>query len=353
MPIPTRLRGTEQRRITANLKPRRRKAKQQPLRQGDTLPFSARSTRSDILPTFNRPPSRAVAPLPPRRPVDRALLDALEHAPLACFHRVHLKQPIQEGKDHFSQVWRVEVEAGASKHLAVLKLFVEALFPYPGTESRRIWQRAQIFIDAEVDSYAAFSGLQGSVIPYCYGAYNFALPFGETVPGILLEDLTDIAAPLPVWLARRMEHKHRQHRRRQLDDAGNNSDGSSIDSSDSDVDPEEEILLELKDVQPVLNSIFNTLDHAHAAGRAHLNSDPDDLLVVGTSPSDAYTVTTGFATTCAAEERAEEIRQMYANRSGDELHYSWQSNGWSILFGSVGTEVDYDLMHEFAAQRGR
>lgn len=36
-------------------------------------------------------------------------------------------------------------------------------------------------------------------MPICYGFYDFDVPWGEKAPGVILEDLTEIATPLREW----------------------------------------------------------------------------------------------------------------------------------------------------------
>lgn len=140
-------------RIVEDLKPRRRKAKQHPLSAGDTLTFDGPSLRPDVFPAFDDPvPGNASPSALPRRPVSRPFLDTLQHAPPTAIHRLTLRQPIQTGKDHFPQVWTVVVEEGGRRESAVLKLFVEALFPYPPGYERRAWVASSILQQDEADS---------------------------------------------------------------------------------------------------------------------------------------------------------------------------------------------------------
>ncbi|GAA5902838.1 hypothetical protein JCM6882_009139 [Rhodosporidiobolus microsporus] len=340
-------------RIEADLKPRRRKAKRHPLSSGDILTFNGPSLRPDALPALDRTPSTTAGSLAaPHRPVNRRLLDRLAHAPPGAVHRLTLVQPIQAGKDEFSQVWRVEVEAGGRREPAMLKLFVEALFPYPREHNSRAWQPAGDFADAEAASYAAFSTLQGGVVPYCYGFYQFPLPFGETVIGVLLEDLSDLATPLPTWLARQRRRKLRQQRQSQLSSDSSISEDSSVDSSDSEVDPDEEIL-ELEDVKPTLDLILESLRRLQSAGRANFRFLPSDILVVGSEPSRTQVIKTGFATSCSVQEIAEytdrENRERLA-RYGEGVvnEMVWEQVEQHMLVNLLGWAVSLELMEEYS-----
>ncbi|GAA5918499.1 hypothetical protein JCM6882_001357 [Rhodosporidiobolus microsporus] len=356
MRVPSDPSDAECARIEADLKPRRRKAKRHPLSSGDTLIFSGPSLRSDVFTALDRTPSTpACSPSTPRRPVNRSLLNHLAHAPPGAIHRLTLKPPIQEGKHRFSQVWRVEVEVGGPREPAVLKLFVEALFPYPVDHTTRAWQYAESYEAAEADSYASFSTLQGGAVPYCYGFYRFALPFGETVTGVLLEDLSDLATPLPTWLAHQRRRRLRQQRRNRLDQDGNASDGSAVDSSDSEVDPDEEVL-ELKDAKPVLDAVFDTLRGLHSAGRAHFRSLPSDFLVVDKRSSPVQTVHTGFATSCSVQEVEVFTRKANEERlaqfgPGVVKDMVWDQVERHRLTNALKEEIAIELVNEYKKTR--
>jgi len=47
--------------------------------------------------------------------------------------------------------------------------------------------------------YHSFRSTQGRDVPICYGFFNFTMPWNKTVKGVILEDLTKIALPLPIF----------------------------------------------------------------------------------------------------------------------------------------------------------
>ena len=53
--------------------------------------------------------------------------------------------------------------------------------------------------DRRVDSYETLSSRQGDDVPICYGICKFSAPWGETVIGVVLEDLREVGAPIRVW----------------------------------------------------------------------------------------------------------------------------------------------------------
>jgi hypothetical protein len=166
--------------------------------------------------------------------------------------------------------------------------------------------------------------------------YRFDLPFGETVVGFLLEDLTSFTKPLPRWF----NDYHRRFLHLKGGSVGGDvSDDSSVDSSDEeDFDPEdEEENLDFRQLRPFvrpylffssfssssftdcvlctqLDRVFATLRRLHDSGRARFFLDGHDLLVVGDHPSQVEVVMTSFATSQSRDQYEERIREMDAKR---------------------------------------
>ncbi|GAA6037766.1 hypothetical protein JCM8097_005023 [Rhodosporidiobolus ruineniae] len=307
--------------IVANLKPRRRAAKRHPLSSGDILHSTTPSLRSDVLPdpARNLPGGfAAAARSPPRRPLDQALLNLVQHSPPGRVLDIRLVSSIQSGKAEFSQVWRAEVIDGRQARPVVLKLVVEALFPY-----------------------AAFSSIQGSIVPYCYGVYHFDLPFGETVVGFLLEDLTSVAVPLPTWTKEQTRLALRRQRRKKLDAGGNESSSSSIDSSDDDLDKVD--ALKLQDFKPFLDQLLQAFDTLHNCGRARFNHDLPDILVVGGQPLQSYVVFTSFAPSVARkafEDRRQETEEEAARRSYSDVRVPLGGSWCHLEEGILISQLD-------------
>ncbi|GAA6058969.1 hypothetical protein JCM10212_001679 [Sporobolomyces blumeae] len=117
---------------------------------------------------------------------------------------LELFEPIQTGPNEdwqWGQVWRARAsrtrQSDRSERFAVvLKLYDEALFsdpqgetiPEEHTYSR--WPPSELE-EREATAYSRARELQGRDLPICYGFYTFAIRNGESVTGVVLEDLTD------------------------------------------------------------------------------------------------------------------------------------------------------------------
>ncbi|GAA5855664.1 hypothetical protein JCM8547_001637 [Rhodosporidiobolus lusitaniae] len=181
------------------LEQRRAEAEAHPLVKGMVVSFSVRPETVD--PQAAPSPEHASLESPvPLRSLSHDLLDLLDPGRNERGLRVRLVRPLQTGADEWSQVWTADVEdeAGKKKGRVVVKLLVEALFPFPIGKAwpeygRYTWWCAETLVQAEAESYAAFRPLQGRDVPYCYGVSSFRMPWGEDVPGLILEDLSKIA----------------------------------------------------------------------------------------------------------------------------------------------------------------
>ncbi|BGP15068.1 hypothetical protein JCM10213_002788 [Rhodosporidiobolus nylandii] len=344
--------------VDADLAPRRREAKKHPLLPGNVLQLTAPSLRSDVFTSRATAPSSA-SPIPPRRPASPLLLDALSpasgRAPVP--YPVSLIRGIQTGKDQWARVWQAEIDVDGKREKVVLKLFVEALFPRPTELSGRRWSTAEECYRAEGDSYAAFSHLQGAIVPFCYGVYDFDLPFGETVGGIVLEDLTSSAIVLPTWIQRLRREKLAER----LSETPRAiraplPSGSDVDSSDGELD-DEVAPLQLDDVQLLLDTVFAHLQTLHNCGRGRLAFQPSDILLLRQPrPGGIEIVLLGFAYTTRAEEREEEyeeLRAQYFERYGrDALRGStWHNNDRHFLRTNLKSTMGTSVVNRWEAAR--
>ncbi|GAA5896740.1 hypothetical protein JCM6882_005024 [Rhodosporidiobolus microsporus] len=182
------------------LQEQRARAEATPLREGLVLPFVPLSSFShaQASPNPQKQQNDAVGPALQQRPLDEELLDLLRSPPddPECELEVRLVEPYATGSDRWSQVWLADVEVdGRPQAEVVVKFLVEALFPSTraeeagGESMKREWKTAEELLMAEIDSYAASRLLQGLDLPYLYGVALFRMPWGETVPGLFLEDL--------------------------------------------------------------------------------------------------------------------------------------------------------------------
>ncbi|GAA5971774.1 hypothetical protein JCM11641_001509 [Rhodosporidiobolus odoratus] len=314
--------------INSNLEPRRRKAKKHPLRVGDEFTLRGPSLRSDAYPTTTSTHGESTAGNR-RRSFNHFLLNLLHHGPEDEQRVLVLKKSLQSGKDEWSQVWQADVISEGVREPVVLKLFVEALFPYAGENGGRIWRTGEDYAAAEGDSYAAFSDIQGSVVPVCYGVYTFKLPFGETAIGILLEDLTSVARTFSDWIARLSRDNTRRDQSHQGITPDSGSEASSIDSSELDSDEEKENI-KLEDVKRPLDGIFAALDVLHDRSRVRLRLEPTDILVDMQAPNEVDIVLIGFSQTRPRAEHEQEFEALRLERiqefGEDKMRFmSWRT----------------------------
>ncbi|GAA5959000.1 hypothetical protein JCM3765_000797 [Sporobolomyces pararoseus] len=187
-----------------------------PLRRGNSLEWVGPTHVPASLPPDNHS-SRSEC-----RPIHTTLLS--EDGPAKSSEpgwMLKLVEPLQAGlnaEGQWGQVWRASVidEKGRRTlegRTVVVKLYQESLFPDPlGEDEPEIdgWSRytAAQLEERESRVYSQARALQGRDIPLSYGFYTFALPSGEKVHGVVLEDLIETAEPLTDfvdWLRRNNE----------------------------------------------------------------------------------------------------------------------------------------------------
>ncbi|GAA5986418.1 hypothetical protein JCM11641_000992 [Rhodosporidiobolus odoratus] len=170
-----------------NLRRRRETALATPLEVGSLLsPFSPSLLLDALTPgeQSNASPSPA-----PYRPANLELVNLFKTRSGWRSLSIRLIQPLSVEVRGWAQVYVADVEdKGRVVARIVLKLLVEAFFWDPDWVMP--WIPAEESMSAELQAYATPRPVQGQDVPHCYGAYQFTMPWGETVPGILLEDLT-------------------------------------------------------------------------------------------------------------------------------------------------------------------
>ncbi|GAA5854854.1 hypothetical protein JCM9279_005539 [Rhodotorula babjevae] len=186
------------------LEARRVRALQHPLTLGDSLSWQAPNLHPESLPPADYPrETPLVSPHEPR-PLLATLLARDSPNGGGPSWSLRLLEGLQTGADKWSQVWRGEAvdEQGRTVGRVVLKLYYQALFPFPDRDLHPnvehdvfYWWPAHHAESCESRAYRELSTYQGRDVPFCYGFYEFRLPNGDEVVGVVLEDLVDDVVP--------------------------------------------------------------------------------------------------------------------------------------------------------------
>ncbi|GAA5975187.1 hypothetical protein JCM11641_004386 [Rhodosporidiobolus odoratus] len=161
------------------LNQRRAKAEATPLQRGTLLDFCHLHEFRQSRPS-EQPHSDILSPVP-QRPLDPKLFHALDPSSSTENIRLRLDFHIVTEGDNWSQVWTAEVERdGQRVGKVVAKLLVEALFPHAPLQ---LGGRAAHPNDRTVSDVLVRAEAQ-------------ALPWGETAPVLLLEDLSELSKTL-------------------------------------------------------------------------------------------------------------------------------------------------------------
>ncbi|GAA5841132.1 hypothetical protein JCM9279_000548 [Rhodotorula babjevae] len=153
--------------------------------------LDSRTSRSDT-----DMPARLVESPNPLRAANRALLGAARTRGGWRGISLHLIKGLQVGHGKYAQVWSAEVDVDGRKcGRVVVKLFAEALWPLPH-DWHRFWRPLEERLESELQAYASLRPTQGRDVPHCYGAYEFEMPWGDIVVGVVLEDLGEVAESL-------------------------------------------------------------------------------------------------------------------------------------------------------------
>ncbi|GAA5988072.1 hypothetical protein JCM10908_002051 [Rhodotorula pacifica] len=107
--------------------------------------------------------------------------------------RFELVRELAGGEGRFAQTWLATAKTSNSDTTArvVVKLLAEELFPHGWGRNGVPDRTAKQSEEAEL-----MAALQGISVPYCYGAYEFQMPWGRMVTGFVLEDLTEVGTHL-------------------------------------------------------------------------------------------------------------------------------------------------------------
>lgn len=206
------------------LRVRRERALANPLQVGDSLaPSGPPLDLLSITPSSNDALSlhgqaiAAQSPNPYRPPISR-LRDLVSRIlPSRSLH-FKLGEPIRAGSGKWAQLWKATALRGEERTGPVVaKLLAEAPFPQPLWEGW--WKLANDSAQAETaacvppslsardridylsHSYKAFRFVQGRDVPHHYGTFLFEMPWGESVYGVVLEDLSDSSVSLSQYCA--------------------------------------------------------------------------------------------------------------------------------------------------------
>ncbi|KIJ49775.1 hypothetical protein M422DRAFT_27524 [Sphaerobolus stellatus SS14] len=105
--------------------------------------------------------------------------------------RLCVVEPIQSRKNHLSQVWQCTYsspnhQGSEESSVVILKLLQESLRVIP-QESLIDYIPMEEDITHESRAYQQLRDIQGSILPYSYGFYNFTLSCGENTVGHVME----------------------------------------------------------------------------------------------------------------------------------------------------------------------
>ncbi|GAA5854040.1 hypothetical protein JCM8547_008202 [Rhodosporidiobolus lusitaniae] len=204
---------------------RRRPAVADPLEKTSVLAWQGPNLYPRTTPPSEYPDQRLPSPSPhPPRPLLTSLLSPSSPSHDGPGWSLRLIDPVQQGTDKWSQVWRCRVvhprggaNAGDRKETVLLKLRHEALFPEPmdfdssPEHESWNWWPAEHLVEREAACYSRFQAVQGRDVPLCYGFYRFDLPSGETAVGVVLEDLSETTIELSTYIEREVAGRRLSH----------------------------------------------------------------------------------------------------------------------------------------------
>jgi hypothetical protein len=186
---------------------RRLPALADPLEKDTILDWSGPNLRPSTLPPTNYPHNSPPDATPnPPRPLLSSLLSASSPSQGGVGWALRLVEPLEDGVDKWSQVWRCEVVppqlSEGPPETVVLKLRQQY---YEWTSARQLIRnearayRCVFFfpfflLSMLINSlpHSRLQGFQGRDVPLCYGVFTFVLPCAEKVVGVVLEDLTTL-----------------------------------------------------------------------------------------------------------------------------------------------------------------
>ncbi|GAA5832027.1 hypothetical protein JCM3766R1_003692 [Sporobolomyces carnicolor] len=179
----------------AKLRERRRLAKASPFRKGSQVTFELPSLYPKAIYSPHDRPSNSPNPL---RLANTSLLEFLKGSETKEAE-VRLREGVRRGVNFRSQVWSGDIKVEGKRHKIIVKLYAEALYLLPVRRYQGRWMCQEERAKREAEAYKTLSSRQGDDIPICYGIYKFSAPWGETVIGVILEDLREVGAPIRDW----------------------------------------------------------------------------------------------------------------------------------------------------------
>ncbi|GAA5971857.1 hypothetical protein JCM11641_001541 [Rhodosporidiobolus odoratus] len=282
----------------------RAQAAAHPLRPSDTLapssptidPRAITTTPGDLAHIARAEEQACSASTNPPRPVNLRLRNLVTYKTGWRSLRLRLRRQICGGNPSWAQVWTATALEGEVKlGSVVVKLLAEALFPDDWPEAT--WRSAAESEEAELRAYAAYRSLQGRDVPHCYGGFSFAVPWGDTVTGIVLEDLDEVSSDICEYCEERIEHVQLQDR---------------------------------KDIRPLVTTAYSTLHRLQGLGvGGYYHLDPGDIRILHSSTtSETHLVFLDFGQTRPVDYLA----RIHAEANAKEHHYEpWQADDEGAL----------------------
>ncbi|GAA5904741.1 hypothetical protein JCM6882_008362 [Rhodosporidiobolus microsporus] len=283
------------------LQKRRERALAHPLHEGDILSPSGPSLEPSAvtpLPSSLTAADTVAAESPnPYRPANLALRDLVVQPGGWRRLSFRLVKGICVGEDSWAQVWTDFFED-------------------------EVWVPADDAEKAELRAYSAFRPLQGRDVPHCYGAFPFAMPWGETTTGVVLENLRSTATGVYDYC----------HQRRE---AGDFQTAEQIDE--------------------LVSSSYRTLHRLQECGITGFEFSPGDIHILHSSSSSSFhLVFLDFGMTKPAslyKIRHQEMDEMYWGQMGP-----WQTSDEGTLrhlFRMLMTSNVWFEWSRMETQRGR
>ncbi|GAA5893180.1 uncharacterized protein JCM6883_007590 [Sporobolomyces salmoneus] len=320
----------------SEFKARRRAAKASPLRKGSLLAFTLPSLYPDAI--HNSRNESVDLPNPPRR-ASTTLLQHLQSSRSEKM-QIKLKKGLVKGKDQYSQVWRAEMEVEGRKRKVILKLYAEALLhiPVPPFHDRG-WHPQEERARREAGAYATLNSVQGIDIPICYGFYNFSVPWGETVIGVILEDLGEVGVVLEEWAPNYLQSGDGHAFSESVED----SDEESV-STQSEEDEDKEMSVErAAEYERELRDFFNHLFTSQRGLHEFDYTAPDTVFVLKTgSLKRPHFVFFGFSHSLSRseldagwQERYDDLKRFSGAWVADRLKRDFRADPEAALISRV------------------
>ncbi|GAA6004596.1 hypothetical protein JCM11491_002162 [Sporobolomyces phaffii] len=304
----------------ADLRERRALAKANPFRKGMRVSLTPRSLHPESI-YSHKLASTGSRASELRRPVSAALLETLTTGGDDRVCEAKLVKGIQKGPNKRAQVWQATLEADGVEHRVLIKFYVKVLLPLPRDVFHDFFPRAEHRIDTEAQGFAAFRSVQGIDVPMRYGFYNFEAPWGEQVVGVILEDLSEVAIPLPAFAKEYLE----SFTQRNYDSDDDQRSHISFTSDDSglarDAETPEEAQLKASELKTFILTLFEQHRRLQDLGHTVPIVTADHVYVVKPTsldcPQFVFASFDGSMSQEAAEREHDELQ------SQEELSIGW------------------------------